>query len=658
MMKVVKNKYEELARDIIEHVGGGDNISGLRHCITRLRFNLKDENKADTDYLKKRDGIVTIVQSGGQYQVVIGNEVGAVYEAIMNISSIGDNYHDDNDTDHSDMSILDRFIDTLSGLFQPFLGVLAATGMIKGLVAILGVFGVTEANSGFAAVLQIVGDGFFQFLPIALTLTAARKFRMSEFTAIGITATLLYPTLSTLQDGELLYTLFSGTAFESEIFNTFLGLPIILPPGNSYYSTVIPIVLAIWFGSKIEKWVKEWMPQILATFFTPLVTVLISAPAALLFIGPIATWTASLVGVLFTTLHSFSPILFGAILTASWQLLVIFGLHWGIVPIGILQLTELGYSSILAQVSTSTFPIFGALLAILWKTKEKKTKQITVGAILPAFFGITEPAIYGIVLPMKTPMIVAVIANFIVGAYTGFVDLVTYTTGGLGIFALPNYISGSEGLNMNFWHRVISFVLATVLGFVLMLFFKVPEIQEEEEKSNSATTKYESNRTQQATPAEIEESLKQEIIASPLTGTVVKQADIEDPVFSSGAMGKAIAINPTEGIVYAPVNAEVATLFPTGHAIGLKTENDAEILIHVGLDTVELEGAGFEVFIEQGQQVQAGQKLVSFDIDLIRERGYSAETPIIVTNTDDFEDVLFTDSEDIEQGDYLLTIVK
>src|SRR5699024_608044 len=486
-------------------------------------------------------------------QVVIGNDVADVYEAITEISNIGGDSGSSSEADNSDLSVLDRLIDTLSGLFQPFLGILAATGMIKGLVAILAGFGM-DPSSGFYQVLNMAGDGFFQFLPIALTITAANKFKMNQFTALAVSALLLYPSLGVLAEGDILYTLFAGTPFESEIFSTFLGAPIILPPGGSYFGSVVPIILAIWFGSKVEKWVKSWMPQLIATFFTPFVTVAIAAPISLLVIGPVATWAASLIGWLFTGLNNFSPILFGIVLTASWQFLVIFGLHWGIVPIGYLQLSELGYSTIVAQLGTSPFAVFGVLLAIIWKTKERKTKQITGGSLLPAFFGITEPAIYGIVLPMKTPFIVVLIANAIVGAYTGFVELVAYRTGGLGVFSIPNYIDVSGNLSANFWHRVISFVLATVLGFVIMMFVKVPKLHDDEDEvlvtDPAGTTDPDDSGL--ADETELIESAKQEIIASPLTGNLVKQDDIEDEVFARGSKGQAIATTPTEGVVYAP----------------------------------------------------------------------------------------------------------
>jgi len=657
-----KKQNEELARDILENIGGEENVSGLRHCITRLRFNLKDEDKANTDYLKKRDGVVTVVKSAGQYQVVIGNEVANVYEEITNQSNIGEG-NNDPEPDNSDVSLLDRFIDTLSGLFQPFLGVLAGAGIIKGIGAIIGALG-ADPNGGFLTIINMVGDGFFQFLPVALTLTAARKFKMNQFTALAISGVLLYPTLIDLQSGDLLYILFEGTPFASEIYTTFLGIPVILPPGGSYFGSVIPIILAIWFSSKVEKWVKSWMPQVISTFFTPAATLLIAGTVSLLVVGPLATWAASLIGAIFTAIYEFSPVLLHVLLQAAWQILVIFGLHWGIVPLIILQLQTDGFSPMGAAVSGSTFAIFGAILAIWWKTRENKTKKTAAGAALPAFFGITEPAVYGLMLPMRKVFVGAIVANAIAGLYNGIFNLVSYQMGGLGIFALPNYVDPTGMNTMNVWHRLISFALATALGFAAALIVGVPNIHDEEEGelatagAGASGSPDDSADDGTATTEEMQELAKQEIVASPLAGNVIAQDDIEDEVFASGAMGKAVAIDPSEGVVYAPANGTVTTIFPTGHAVGLTTDQGTEILVHIGLDTVELDGEGYETFVEADDVVEPGQKLIEFDIDYIKDQGYSMQTPIVVTNTNDMEDVLFTDEESVENGDYLLTAVK
>ena len=658
--KMANKNYEELARDILENVGGEENVTGLRHCVTRLRFNLKDESKANTDYLKKRDGVVTVVQSGGQYQVVIGNEVGNVYEAITDISNIGED-NGGSEPDNSDVSTFDRLIDTISGLFQPFMGALAGIGIIKGLVAIIGAFGVPETN-GVYALLNVVGDGFFQYLPFALALTAARRFKLNQFVGIAMAAAFLHPEIGNLVSGDALYTLFAGTPFESVIHTTFLGFPIILPPAGNYYQSVIPIILAVWFAAKVEKWVKSWIPGIVAGTFVPVFTLLIATPISLLTIGPVATWASSLIGALFTWLNAFSPLLFGALLTGSWQLLVIFGLHWGVIPIGFLQFSELGRSTLFAQVTLSTFSIFGMLIAIAIRSKERKTKELSASSIVPALFGITEPAIYGLMLPMKKLFAIAIALNIIFGAYTGMVGLEQFTLGGLGIFALPTFIHPTEGITMNFWHAIIGMAGLALAGFIVTMLIDIPKIQDEDDEGletvPSGAKEITPETNKETTKQEIEESAKQDIVASPLAGEIVKQDEIEDEVFASGAMGKAIAINPTDGVIYAPANAKVTTIFPTGHAVGLTTDGGSEILIHIGLDTVELNGEGFEKFVEADDVVEAGQKLISFDIDFIKAKGFSVQTPIVVTNSNDFEDVLFTNETSVEQGDYLLTSVK
>lgn len=659
---MANEKNKELARDIIERVGGEENVDGLRHCITRLRFNLKDSSKADTEYLKKRDGVVTVVEASGQYQVVIGNEVSAVYEAITEVSNIGEGHTSSIAPEDDDRSPLDKFIDTLTGLFQPILGALTAAGIIKGLTSLLTVAGV-DPTSGFMQVMTILGDGFFQLLPIALIITSAQRFKMNTYTAIAVGSVLLYPTLGTLQEGELLYTLFSGTPFASEIFNTFLGIPIILPPAGNYYSSVIPAIVAIWFSAKVEKWVKSWMPQIITSFFTPVMTLLIGGTLSLLVIGPVSTWGANLIGAFFSWIQNFSPILFHVILQSAWQILVIFGLHWGILPLAFMEAANPATnfpSPIFAAVAGSTFPVFGAILAIWWKSREDKTRSIAAGSALPALFGVTEPAIYGLMLPMRKVFGATIAANIIVGVYNGIVNLVQYGAGGLGIFAIPNYIDATGANPMNIWHRIISFIALTVLGFVFTLIVGVPNIQDEEAVITEGGGEADD---QTVTPVVAEENTnttstataQKDIIATPIKGEIIALDQVNDPVFASGAMGKGVGIIPSEGVVYAPANANVTTIFPTGHAIGLTTDAGTEILIHIGLDTVELEGRGFDALVETGDTVQAGQELIRFDIDLITEAGYSTHTPVIITNTNDFEDILITDQQTLGQGDYLLT---
>ncbi len=656
---MAQQKYDDLAKDIIIHVGGKENIEALRHCVTRLRFNLKDSSKADTDYLKKREGIVTVVEASGQYQVVIGNEVGAVYDAIVNLESIGESESSGESQVEDNHSILNKFIDLLSGLFQPLLGALSAAGLIKGIGAMLIAMGV-DPSTGFMQVWNILGDGLFQLLPVALIITSARTFKMNVFTAIAVGSVLLYPSLGMLGgiagESQAVYTLFEGTPFAAEVFNTFLGIPIILPPSGSYYGSVIPIILTMLVASKIENWIKRWMPQMFTSFLTPLLTIVIAGTFSLLVIGPMATWIANLIVAFISWLYTFNRIVFHVVLQAAWQILVIFGLHWGIIPLMVLQYTGQGYSVIESAVLGSTFPIFGAILAILWKSNEQKTKQIAASAALPAFFGVTEQAVYGLMLPMRKVFGGVIAANALIGVFNGYVNLTQMNMGGLGVFAIPNYIDPHNPMNV--WNRIISFVMLTVLGFVFTLIIGIPNIQGEasETMPKEKDFKDETN-TKLATTEEIVTSLSEDIIASPLNGKIISLSEVSDPVFSSGAMGKGVAIIPDHGVVYSPANAEIVSLFPTGHAIGLKTENGTEILIHIGVDTVALEGEGYETLVKAGDKVTAGQELIHFDMQYISESGYSLETPIIVTNSNDYEDILLTDKSSVSQGDYLFTTV-
>ena len=630
--------YTELAQDIVAHVGGKDNIIKLVHCVTRLRFTLKDESKADDDYLKQRDGIVTVVKAGGQYQVVIGNHVPDVYDTVLKFAGIqGEGGIDVNEGDVPQGNLFDQFIALVSGLFQPILGALSAAGMIKGLVAILAAVGVKE-TSGLYVILNAAGDGFFQFLPVILALTAAKRFKMEQFTALALSFALAYPNIAaSFANGNV----------------DFLGLPVIFP-SSSYLQTVLPIILTVWVGSKIEKFFKKIIPDVVKVFVVPFFVILITVPLAYLAIGPVMNWASNLIGVIFTNIYGFSPIVFGILLGALWQVLVMFGLHWGLVPIAILDFSTKGWSTLLVASTAICFAQAGALLNIFLRTKEDKVKQLTIPAFISALFGVTEPAIYGITLPMRTPFIMTCVAGAIQGAFLGFFNTTAYTMGGMGLFAIPSYFTPKHvpaGANTdvnNVWYFLIAILMSFVLGFVLTQLTKIPYLY------GGPDVKPVSGDKAAEPIAELKE-LKQEIIASPMIGQVVKLENVPDEVFASGAMGKGIAIDPADGTVVAPAAGEITLVFPTGHAIGMCTENGAEILIHVGMDTVSLVGKGFNTFVQVGDKVDAGQKLLEFDLATIREANLPVISPVIVTNSTEFEDVLTTQNARVNIGDYLLT---
>ncbi|WP_322903459.1 beta-glucoside-specific PTS transporter subunit IIABC [Paenibacillus campi] len=631
-------KYEQLAKDIIQNVGGKENVNSLTHCITRLRFKLKDESKANTDVLKNMDGIVTVIQSGGQYQVVIGNHVPEVYADVNTVAGLGGESSTAADTSGEKMSVFNRFIDMISGVFAPLLGVLAATGMIKGVNALLVSLGWLVPTSGTYIILNAIGDCMFYFFPIFLGYTAAKKFNLNVFIGMGIGAALVYPTLTAVSAGQPLYTLFAGTPFHSPVHITFLGIPVIL---MTYSSSVIPIILSTYVGSKIEAVCKRVIPSVVRTFMVPFCTLLITIPLAFLIIGPIATWAGQLLGTGFLGLYNLSPIVAGLLLGAFWQVFVIFGLHWGFVPIVINNLTNLHYDPILAATFGASFAQTGVVLAILIKAKSKKLKSLSIPAFISGIFGVTEPAIYGITLPRKKPFILSCIGGAVGGGIIGAMGTKIYILGGLGVFGIPSFI-GPNGFDLGFYGAMIGMVVSFVLGFVLMFFTKLTDDEPETGKI--------------ATPTN-DVLVKQETVFSPMKGDVIALSQVKDEAFSTGALGKGIAIEPIEGKVYSPVDGVLTSLFSSGHAIGITSNHGVDILIHVGQDTVKLKGKYFTPKVKQGDTVKKGDLLMEFDVEAIKAAGYVLTTPVIISNSGNYLDVIETGKKSVSYQEDLLTIV-
>ncbi|SER98127.1 beta-glucoside-specific PTS transporter subunit IIABC [Streptococcus gallolyticus] len=633
-------KYTELAQDILDHVGGKENVNSLKHCVTRLRFDLKDESKADDDYLKQRDGVVTVVKAGGQYQVVIGNHVPDVYDEVIKVGGLtagGSLDIDEGDTPKG--NLFDRFVDLISGIFQPFLGPLAAAGIVKGVVAILGAtLGWSSDTNALYAILNAAGDGFFQYLPVLIAFTSARKFKMNEWTAAAIATALVYPDIATTV----------ANLTEAGV-NNVLGIPFELPSSGSYLSTVMPVILAVWVASLIEKGMKKITPDVVKVFVVPFVTIIVTVPLTFLVVGPVANFASDLLSSAFTAIMNFSPIVYGLLLGALWQVMVMFGLHWALVPLALLQFSQNGWTDILLAAALPNFTQTGVLAAIMLKTKEQKVKTIAMPAFISSIFGVTEPAIYGITLPMKTPFYISCAVSGLIGAGLSLFNIKMYAFGAMGIFQFPAWVSPTKGMTP-MWIGLAFTLAAILISFAIQMVAPVPYLYGGPKDDNSATTEEKA-----VEPVNDLKELKQEIIASPMMGDVVKLEAVPDEVFASGAMGKGIAINPAEGTVFAPANGEVTLVFPTGHAIGMRTENGAELLIHVGMDTVSLAGKGFKTYVEVGDKVKAGQKLLEFDLATIRKANLPVISPIIVTNSADFDDVLTTQETRVNIGDYLLT---
>jgi PTS system beta-glucosides-specific IIC component len=637
-------KYEQLAKDILANVGGKENVSSVVHCVTRLRFKLKDEKKANTEVLKNMDGVVTVMKSGGQYQVVIGNHVPDVYADVLTVGGLGTVSESSDSSSDENIGLGAKFIDMISGVFTPILGVLAATGMIKGFAALFLALGWFEATSGTYQLMNIAGDGLFNFLPIFLGYTAMKKFGGTPFVGMAIAAALVHPTLATLTTGEVSNVLFKGTLFESPIHITFLGIPVIM---MSYASSVIPIILSAFVATKVEKGLKKIIPDVVKTFLVPFFTIIIMVPLTFLAIGPISTWAGSLLGAATIWIYELSPIVAGLILGGFWQVFVLFGLHWGLVPIAMNNLTSMGNDPVLATTVMVCFAQIGAVLAVMLKTKDKKLKSLTVPAFISGIFGVTEPAIYGVTLPLKKPFIMSCIGGGVGGAIIGATAGKLWMFGGMGIFVFPAFIKPGSALDMSFYGAIIALVVGFAVAFVLTYLFGGIN----QEKSSKAT-----KETTTASKEVAATKVQDEELVSPLNGKVLALSEIEDAAFSSGALGHGVAIEPSEGKLLAPVSGTVSALFPTNHAIGITTDSGAEILMHIGMDTVQLEGKYFTAHTTQGEYVKKGQLLIEFDIEQIKKAGKPLTTPIVVTNHKEYSLVL-TNLKQVKTGNQLINLV-
>ena len=624
------SKYENLAKEILENVGGKENINSLTHCVTRLRFRLKDESKANDEALKNNPGVVTVMKSAGQYQVVIGNHVPLVYADVCELAGISNGTQQVED--EAPQGLFNKLIDIISGCFQPILGPLCAAGIIKGLNALLVfILGSSFSNSGTYMILNAIGDSIFNFLPIILGYTAAKKFNVNVIVGMIIGATLCYPTIQTdtlSAAGKAIGTL----PFIGSYYTKFIGIPFV---SGNYTSTVVPVICIVALAAQIQKIAKKFVPEMLQNFFVPFFVLIISLPIGLLVIGPIVSLLTTVLSNMFAGLYAFSPIVTAFVIGALWQCLVIFGLHWALVPMAMVNIGNLGYDTILPGMLGTTFAATGVLAAMYLKLKDENKKALAIPGVISAFCGVTEPAIYGFLLPEKTPFVFSCIGGAVGGAIMGTVAVKQYVIGGLGIFSVVNYIS-PKGNATGMIVSLIAGAVSLVVGFVLtMIFYKTNDQQVE----NKEVTK-----------------LEEETILSPIKGEVKPIEESSDAAFASGALGKGVVILPEEGKVYAPVTGIVTVLFPSLHAIGITSDAGVELLIHIGINTVQLNGEGFTAHIKQGDQIKQGQLLVEFDMNKIKEAGYSLETPVLVTNYADLKEVKNTNASSVQLQETLIEV--
>ncbi|MCC6497108.1 MAG: PTS glucose transporter subunit IIA [Propionibacteriaceae bacterium] len=609
--------YRSLAGDILEKVGGEENVASLTHCATRLRFKLKDAAKADKPAVEQLAGVITVMEAGGQFQVVIGNNVPTVYAEIGQLTKLtGD---DAESAEGAQGNLLNRFIAMISAIFLPALWPLAGAGLLKAFLAMATQFNWLDATSTTYAILNAAGDGLFFFLPIFLAVNAAKRFRTNQFTSMAIAAALCYPAITAL------------AAAPDQV--TFFGLPVVMV---TYTSSVIPIIVAVWLQGFLERFLNRVLPPWLRNFTTPLLVLLVMVPLTLLTVGPVtsfaASWISNGVAWLFTTV----PWLAGALMGGFWQVFVLFGLHWGFVPFMVNDYSTIGYSLMAGPLPAAVLAQAAATLAVLFKTRNIALKELAGPSALSGFVaGITEPAIYGVTLRLKKPFYYGIAGGAVGGAIAA--------AGGSAssAFVFPSLLGLSAYMQQgNFMLQLLGTGVAIAIAFTLTMVLGFEDIPNEAPKNAELIP---------ATPGAAE-------VAAPMTGRIVPLAEVKDKVFASGALGKGIGIVPEHGQVYAPFGGTLVSAFPTGHAFGIKSPDGVEALIHIGIDTVQLEGKGFSTAVTQGQQVEAGDLLATVDLEAITAAGYDPTTVLVITNTAQFAAVLPAEGHHLAHGDTAIVI--
>ncbi|EHG5966741.1 PTS transporter subunit EIIC [Enterococcus faecalis] len=595
--------YQAIAKEILKDVGGKDNIVDVTHCYTRLRFVLKDTKQANKEALLQTEGVISVVKSGGQYQVVLGNKVAHVYNALEPL--LAQQLTTKTSTKEKN-SLGNRILNTVAAIFTPVVPAIAASGMLKGILAIA----VMVANNFYQVdlkplntyiILSAASDALFYFMPVILGYSAAKVFKTNEYIAMVIGATLCYPTIVSLMTEESAVTLF--------------GLHV---TKANYVSTVIPIILAIFMLAYVQRFLEKVIPEVLKIIMVPTLSLLLMIPATLLLFGPIGIYLGDGVNWLYYYIMNLSPILLGGFIGGIWCVLVIFGAHRGLVPIGINDVARTGRQNLLAFAGAANFSQAGAAFGVFVRTKNKDLKAVAASATVTALFGITEPAIYGANLRLKKPMIYAVASGAAGGALMGWGGSYGTAFANQGLLTIPVY---AEAGTKAFICYLLGCGIAFFGAFLLTIFLGFNDLPLDESRQEPGF------KTEAGTVKE-----KQRIQA-PVQGQLVSLDQINDEVFASQQMGKTLAIYPTEEQIVSPGNGQVTALYPTHHAIGLKLDNGAEILLHIGINTVELKGRAFETFVKVGERVRLGQKLLSFDKQIIQAAGYDPTVLVIVTNT-------------------------
>ncbi|MDN2484124.1 beta-glucoside-specific PTS transporter subunit IIABC [Kosakonia sacchari] len=622
-----------LAENILQLVGGESNVATLVHCATRLRFKIIDNSKVRLAELDALDGVITVVNGSGQLQVVIGNRVPDVFRAFGTISGLleDDKKKQPAEPAQNTASLLGRLIDLVAGIFTPLLGAMAAAGVLKGALAIVLAAGWLSNKESTYIILHAASDSLFYFLPMLLAITSARKFETNIFVAVSIAGALIYPSIQGLFDG--------GQPV------SFFGLPVVM---MKYTGSVIPIIFSVWLMSIIERFLNRHIHESVRNILTPFFLLTLMVPLTLMTIGPIGISISELVASLFVSIYGFNPIIASALMAAAWQVLVIFGVHWGFVTVFINDISVMGHSFLKAASSPSVFAQSGALLAVMLRAKDKKLKALAGSTFIASLFGITEPGVYGVTLKLKKPFICAVIAAAFGGAVVGYAKSSAISMGMPGLLTLPIfYGDGFIGFLISCGVAFIgSLVLTLIVGFDEPSAQAIPDASASEKKHPAH---------QPVMPKTA--ALVPEQITAPVSGALIPLAEVDDKVFSTGVVGPGFAIIPDEGRVYSPVDGHIASTFTSGHAIGIRSTAGAEILIHVGINTVQLDGQYFHMQVNEGDEVKKGQLLLTFDLNEIKQAGYDTVTPVVITNSEAWRELHISDKPHSRFGEPVMALL-
>ena len=606
--------YEKLAVDIVNAVGGKENIVKAARCATRLRLVLKETPKDAHKKVSELTGVIAVVENNGQFQVVIGTHVGKVFDKVQTLVDLEDSSKDEAPKG----TVLNRVIATMSAVFAPFIYILAAAGILQGCLILINMAYPSFQSTGTYEVLSFMSWAPFTFLPIFIAITASRHFKCNMFIAVACCAALVSPTWS-----EIAARIAGGENI------SFLGIAL---AETTYTSSVLPPLFLVWILSYVEKFVEKSLPDVVKSLFTPLLCMIIMVPLTIVAIGPVSDNLATAIANGYNSLYNFAPALAAAVIGGLWQIVVIFGVHWGVTPMCLANYDMYGMDTFQAFQTMVVVAQMGAAFGVFLKAKKMETKNVSLSAGITGIFGITEPAIYGVTLKYKKPFICGCVAGALGAVVASFFNVAYYAYAGLpGLLTVVNAINPENPTSI--MGIAIGCAIAVIGSIILVQIVGFGEESEEVKEDiikEVATTLLDNNKE----------------IKNPLSGKVLPLSKVEDAVFSSGAMGNGIAIDPTDNKVYAPFDGTVEFIAETKHAIGLKSDDGVELLIHVGMDTVKMNGKGLDVKTKVNERVKEGDSLLEFDRNEIQKEGYSLITPVVITNSNNYEqDELCIDEE-------------